>query len=62
MTNAKLLSQVFTFFYLLSLSILYFNILLVFFNKKFLLAIQEFICWSLVLKCFEEQGNTNVSD
>jgi hypothetical protein len=43
MANAKLSSQVYTFFYLLSISILYFNMLFVFLNKEFLLAIQEFI-------------------
>jgi hypothetical protein len=43
MANAKLFSQVFTFLYLLSISIFYFNMLLIFFNKEFLLAIQEFI-------------------
>jgi hypothetical protein len=43
MANAKLLSQVFTFFYFLSISIFYLNMLFVFFNKKFLLAIQESI-------------------
>jgi hypothetical protein len=43
MANAKLSSQVFTFFYLLSISILYLNMLFIFLNKDFLLAIQEFI-------------------
>jgi hypothetical protein len=43
MANAKLFSQVFTFFYFLSISIFYFNMLFVFFNKEFLLAVQEFI-------------------
>jgi hypothetical protein len=43
MANAKLLSQVFTFFYFLGLSIFYLNILFVFFNKEDLLAFQEII-------------------
>jgi hypothetical protein len=43
MANAKLFRQVFTFFYLLSISIFYFNMLLVFLNKEFLLIVQEFI-------------------
>jgi hypothetical protein len=43
MAHAKLLSQIFTFFNFLSISIFYFNILFVFFNKELLLAIQEFI-------------------
>jgi hypothetical protein len=43
MGNAKLFSQVFTFFYLLSISILYLNMPFVFLNEEFLLAIQEFI-------------------
>jgi hypothetical protein len=43
MADAKLLSQVFIFLYFLSISILYLNMLLIFFNKEFLLAIQEFI-------------------
>jgi hypothetical protein len=43
MAYAKLTSQFFTFFYLLSISILYLNMLFVFLNKEFLLAIQEFI-------------------
>jgi hypothetical protein len=43
MANAKLFSQVFTFFYLLSISIFNFNMRFVFLNKEFLLAIQEFI-------------------
>jgi hypothetical protein len=43
MANAKLFSQVFTFFYLLSISIFNFNMLFVFLNKEFLLAVQEFI-------------------
>ena len=43
MANAKLTSQFFTFFYLLSISIFNLNMLLVFLNKEVLLAIQEFI-------------------
>jgi hypothetical protein len=43
MTNAKFLSQVFIFLYFLSISIFYFNMFFVFFNKEFLLAIQKFI-------------------
>jgi hypothetical protein len=43
MANAKLLSQIFTFFDFLSISIFNFNMLFVFLNKKFLLDIQEFI-------------------
>jgi hypothetical protein len=43
MANAKLLSQIFTFFNFLSISIFNFNMLFVFLNKKFILAIQEFI-------------------
>jgi hypothetical protein len=43
MAIAKLFSQVFTFFYLLSISIFNFNLFFVFLNKEFLLAIQEFI-------------------
>jgi hypothetical protein len=43
MANAKLLSQIFIFLYFLSISIFYFNMLFVFLNKEFLLAIQEFI-------------------
>jgi hypothetical protein len=43
MANAKLFSQVFTFFYLLSISIFNFNMPFVFLNKEFLLAIQEFM-------------------
>jgi hypothetical protein len=43
MANAKLISQFFTFFYLLSIGIFNFNMLLIFLNKEFLLAVQEFI-------------------
>jgi hypothetical protein len=43
MANAKLTSQFFTFFYLLSISIFNLNLLLVFLNKEVLLAIQKFI-------------------
>jgi hypothetical protein len=43
MANAKLTSQFFTFFYLLSISIFNLNMLLVLLNKEVLLAIQEFI-------------------
>jgi hypothetical protein len=43
MANAKLFSQIFTFFNFLSISIFNFNMLFVFLNKKFFLAIQEFI-------------------
>jgi hypothetical protein len=43
MAYAKLLSQIFIFLYFLSISIFYFNMLLVFLNKEFLLAIQKFI-------------------
>jgi hypothetical protein len=43
MANAKLISLFFTFFYLLSIGIFNFNMLLIFLNKEFLLAIQEFI-------------------
>jgi hypothetical protein len=38
MTNAKLLSQVFTIFYFLNISILQLNMFFVFFNKEALLA------------------------
>jgi hypothetical protein len=43
MANAKLLSQVFIFLYLLSIGIFYFNMLFILFDKEFLLAVQEFI-------------------
>jgi hypothetical protein len=43
MANAKLTSQFFTFLYLLSISIFYLNMLLIFLNKEVLLAIQKFI-------------------
>jgi hypothetical protein len=43
MAYAKLISQIFTFLYFLSISILHFNMLFVFLNKELLLAIQEFI-------------------
>jgi hypothetical protein len=43
MANAKLLSQIFIFFNFLSISIFNFNMLFVFLDKEFLLAIQEFI-------------------
>jgi hypothetical protein len=43
MTNAKLISQFFTFLYFLSISIFHLNMLFVFLNKEFLLVIQEFI-------------------
>jgi hypothetical protein len=43
MANPKLIRQIFTFFYFLSIGIFYLNMLLIFLNKEFLLAIQEFI-------------------
>jgi hypothetical protein len=43
MANVKLFSQVFTFLYFLSISIFHFNMFFIFFNKEFLLAVQEFI-------------------
>jgi hypothetical protein len=43
MANAKLFSQVFTFFYLLSISIFHLNMLFNFLNKELFLDIQEFI-------------------
>jgi hypothetical protein len=43
MANAKLLRQIFTFLNFLSISIFQFNMLFIFFDKEFLLAIQEFI-------------------
>jgi hypothetical protein len=43
MANAKLLSQIFIFLYFLSISILHLNMLFIFLNKEFLLAIQKFI-------------------
>jgi hypothetical protein len=43
MASAKLFKQVFIFLYFLSISIFNFNMLFVFLNKEFLLAIQEFI-------------------
>jgi hypothetical protein len=43
MAYAKLFSQVFIFLYFLSISIFHFNMLLIFLNKEFLLAVQEFI-------------------
>jgi hypothetical protein len=43
MAHAKLALEIFTFFNFLSISIFYFNMLLVLFNKEFLLAIQKFI-------------------
>jgi hypothetical protein len=43
MANAKLFRQVFILLYFLSISIFNFNMLFVFLNKEFLLAIQEFI-------------------
>jgi hypothetical protein len=39
MANAKLLSQIFIFLYFLSISILHLNMLFIFLNKEFLLAI-----------------------
>jgi hypothetical protein len=43
MANPKLLSKIFIFLYFLSISILHLNMLFIFLNKEFLLAIQEFI-------------------
>src|SRR5688572_11536078 len=43
MTYAELFRQVFIFLYFLSISIFQLNMLLIFLNKEFLLAIQEFI-------------------
>jgi hypothetical protein len=43
MENAKLFSQVFTFLYFLRISIFHFNMFFIFFNKEFLLVVQEFI-------------------
>jgi hypothetical protein len=43
MAYAKLFRQVFIFLYFLSISILHLNMLIIFLNKEFLLAIQEFI-------------------
>jgi hypothetical protein len=43
MANAKLFRQVFIFLYFLSISIFNFNMLFVFLNKEFLLAIKELI-------------------
>jgi hypothetical protein len=43
MTYAELFRQVFIFLYFLSISILHLNMLFIFINKEFLLAIQEFI-------------------
>jgi hypothetical protein len=43
MAHAKLLSQIFTFFNFLGISIFYFNMLFIFLNKEFILAIQKFI-------------------
>jgi hypothetical protein len=43
MANDNLFSQVFKFFYLLSISIFNFNMPFVFLNKELLLSIKEFI-------------------
>jgi hypothetical protein len=43
MTNAKLLRQVFTFFYFLSISIFQLDNFFIFFNEEVLLAFQEII-------------------